>query len=126
MYRHVSTRSWFTLFFIPVLPYENSHFLVCPICSNGRQLTNAQAQHAVAMAQHTQLAASGGGYGDAYQQQVSSFWAALSGEPAPPPLSSPAASPIPPQPLPAAPPPGAAPWGQRPTPEQWGQPPEPN
>jgi hypothetical protein len=105
MYRHVSTRTWFTLFFIPVLPYDNSHFLVCPICSNARQLTKAQAQHAIAMAQHTNLASAGGGYGDAYEQQVNAFWASLSGADAPPPLASPAA---------IAPPP-----------QQWGQPPSP-
>jgi hypothetical protein len=120
MYRHVSTRTWFTLFFIPVLPYDNSHFLVCPICSNGRQLTKAQAQHAIAMAQHTNLASSGVGYGDAYEQQVNAFWASLNGEAAPPPLVSPAAV-TPPTPPPQPPPLEVPP----PPPQEWGQPPAP-
>ena len=26
---------WFTLFFIPIIPYNNKHYLVCPICNHG-------------------------------------------------------------------------------------------
>ena len=28
----VRYRYFFTIFFIPVIPYETSHFMVCPIC----------------------------------------------------------------------------------------------
>jgi hypothetical protein len=27
--------TWFTLFFIPVIPYENKYFLFCPVCEKG-------------------------------------------------------------------------------------------
>ena len=27
--------TWFTLFFIPVIPYERKYFLMCPVCEKG-------------------------------------------------------------------------------------------
>lgn len=32
-------RTWFTLFFIPVIPYATQYLLVCPICSYGLVIT---------------------------------------------------------------------------------------
>jgi len=34
-YRHTHTRTWLTLYFIPVLPYRSERRLECPICSHG-------------------------------------------------------------------------------------------
>ena len=34
--------SWFTLFFIPVIPYKRQYLLVCPICGQAQQLTKAE------------------------------------------------------------------------------------
>lgn len=34
-YRHTCTRTWLTLYFIPVLPYRSERRLECPICSHG-------------------------------------------------------------------------------------------
>jgi len=34
--------TWFTLFFIPVFPYENKYFLSCPVCSFGVKLDSAK------------------------------------------------------------------------------------
>ena len=31
----VEKRVWFTLFFIPVIPYEHKHLCLCPICQSG-------------------------------------------------------------------------------------------
>lgn len=28
-------RTWFTLFFIPIIPYSSEHLLLCPICNYG-------------------------------------------------------------------------------------------
>ncbi len=28
-------RTWFTLFFIPLIPYSTEHMLVCPVCNYG-------------------------------------------------------------------------------------------
>jgi len=34
----VKMRVWFTLFFIPVIPYETKYFLLCPVCEYGIKL----------------------------------------------------------------------------------------
>lgn len=37
---HLYTRrTWFTLFFIPVIPYSTEHLLICPVCSYGVVIT---------------------------------------------------------------------------------------
>jgi hypothetical protein len=33
-----SRRTWFTLFFIPVIPYSSEYLLLCPICNHGVKL----------------------------------------------------------------------------------------
>lgn len=33
-----SKKTWFTLFFIPVIPYSSDHILFCPICQHGVKL----------------------------------------------------------------------------------------
>ncbi len=35
-------RTWFTLFFIPVIPYSTEHLLICPVCSSGVVITRAK------------------------------------------------------------------------------------
>ena len=35
-------RTWFTLFFIPVIPYSQKALLVCPICEHYIMLTSEQ------------------------------------------------------------------------------------
>jgi hypothetical protein len=35
-------RVWFTLFFVPVIPYESKHYLLCEICSRGMELNGEQ------------------------------------------------------------------------------------
>jgi len=37
-------RTWFTLFFIPVIPYNQKALLVCPICEQCLCLNSAQFQ----------------------------------------------------------------------------------
>ena len=32
-YRYMSVTSWFSLFFIPIIPIKRRDYLVCPICS---------------------------------------------------------------------------------------------
>ena len=39
-------RRWFTLFFIPVIPYESGHLMICPVCGHGMELDKAQQQAA--------------------------------------------------------------------------------
>jgi len=39
-------RRWFTLFFIPIFPYESTHALMCPICGVGRELSGVELKRA--------------------------------------------------------------------------------
>ena len=39
-------RRWITLFFIPVIPYESTHALMCPVCGAGRELHGADHKRA--------------------------------------------------------------------------------
>jgi len=38
---HVTTHASFRLFFIPIIPYDRKHYLICPVCRRGPQLTPA-------------------------------------------------------------------------------------
>ena len=40
--RVIKLTSWFTLFFIPIIPYRRQYLLVCPICGQARPLTKAE------------------------------------------------------------------------------------
>lgn len=37
-----SKKTWFTLFFIPVIPYARKYLLLCPVCNHGVELDHAQ------------------------------------------------------------------------------------
>ena len=43
-------RSWFRLFFVPVVPYRTRHVLLCPTCSRGFELTATQGRVAADLA----------------------------------------------------------------------------
>ena len=49
------SRTWFTLFFIPVIPYENDHMLLCDICKRGIRLDSAAADRAKVLNQWTTM-----------------------------------------------------------------------
>ena len=34
----VKITTWFTLFFIPIIPYHKEYLVVCPVCRNGKSL----------------------------------------------------------------------------------------
>lgn len=40
--RLIRVRTWFTLFFIPIIPYRTRYFLICPICRKGEALNKGQ------------------------------------------------------------------------------------
>ncbi len=52
-------RVWFTLFFIPLIPYENKYFLSCPICEYGLTLNTEQIKQFQPLAETNQLLVSG-------------------------------------------------------------------
>lgn len=37
-YHYTHTRTWLTLYFIPILPYRSERRLECPICSHGMRI----------------------------------------------------------------------------------------
>ena len=78
-YRWISTKTWFSLFFVPLIPYSSKHFLVCPICSNSRVLSAQDVQHVTALIPHTAQALAGEGDPDAYVRETAAFWQRLSG-----------------------------------------------
>ncbi len=36
--------SWFEIFFIPIIPYNIKHYLVCPVCERVMELNKRQVQ----------------------------------------------------------------------------------
>jgi hypothetical protein len=40
---------WFTLFFLPVFPYQSKHLRLCEVCSRGVELTGDKVAHAKAL-----------------------------------------------------------------------------
>lgn len=44
-------RTWFTLFFIPVIPYSTEHLVACPVCSFGAVITEAKFKELKAIAE---------------------------------------------------------------------------
>lgn len=35
----IKVTSWFTLFFIPIIPYSTKHYVICPICNHGIEVS---------------------------------------------------------------------------------------
>ena len=124
--RHVSSTRWFSLFFIPLIPYSTKHFLLCPVCTQGRSLTRDQAAKAQEMAEWTQRYRAGEVTHEQYAARAAAFSSLLrpidvaGGAPLGPALGAPPAAPSPPPPtthpahpslgpLPDLPAPGAEP-----------------
>ena len=45
-YRYVRSTKWFRLYFIPLIPYDMRHLLVCPVCTAGFEIHGQQREHA--------------------------------------------------------------------------------
>jgi len=75
VFRYVVARKWFRLYFIPLIPYETKHLLVCPVCTSGTRLEKTQVDRVKEMsavtAQYTARALSD----QHYSQAVEAFWA---------------------------------------------------
>ncbi len=118
--RHVSSTRWFSLFFIPLVPYSTKHFLLCPVCTQGRPLTRDQAARAEAMAGWTQRYRAGEVSHEEYAARAAEFSSFLRpldvadrgpGIPAPPAAQPvhPSLGPLPDRDLPTGPPPDRLP-----------------
>jgi len=42
----LQNKLWFTLFFIPVIPYESKYYLLCDVCGCGKELTGSEIDYA--------------------------------------------------------------------------------
>jgi hypothetical protein len=53
-YHLLRRRLWFTLFFIPVIPYSSEYLLLCQVCSQGIKLTGDKIEKAKRLNELTQ------------------------------------------------------------------------
>src|SRR5215471_18996857 len=110
---HVRSKKTVRLYFVPVVPYGTDDYLVCPVCSRGMQLSQAQVPHVASVKRATAAFRAGRLSEAGYAAQADRFWHAMgvhvTGQPVAP--GGPGAAPAPPPAPPAAPapPPGPAP-----------------
>jgi zinc-ribbon family len=85
----VRTRRWFTLFFVPVIPFSTKFLTTCALCGHVTQITKEGADHYVASAQQ-HAAASRGATVPSPPPVVAGVAATLGPPPAEPAMESPA------------------------------------
>jgi hypothetical protein len=108
--RHVRSKKSVRLYFVPVVPYGTDNYLICPVCSQGLQVSDAQLRHVRSMSRTTASFRAGRLPQARYMAQVEQFWRQLGVNPAGQQLVTPASPghPVPAQPAapvrPAAPP----------------------
>ena len=113
---HVRSKKSVRLYFVPVVPYGTDDYLVCPVCSRGLQISNAQLRYIRSMSGATASFRAGRLTQARYMAQADRFWRQLGVNPAGQQFvtpTSPAAAPAQPaipvtSPTPAQPPPAAA------------------
>jgi len=74
---HVRSKKSVRLYFVPVVPYGTDDYLVCPVCSRGLQLSNAQLPHVRSMTHATGSFRAGRLTQAQYLAQVERFWRRL-------------------------------------------------
>ena len=104
---HIRSKKSVRLYFVPVMPYGTNDYLVCPVCSQGLQLSGAQLAHVRTMSAATASFRAGRLSEAAYMAQAERFWHQLgvnpAGQPPPAPARPAAPAPAPPAARPAAP-----------------------
>jgi hypothetical protein len=106
---HVRSKKSVRLYFVPVVPYGTDNYLVCPVCSQGLQVSDAQLRHVRSMASATASFRAGRLPQARYMAQAEQFWRQLGVNPAGQQLVTPASPGAPRRPPPAAPARPAAP-----------------
>lgn len=102
---HLMTRTrWFSLFFIPLIPYSSRHLLVCPICGYAAPAEGEARELAGRLVQLTSQWRAGALSEEAYRAAVAEF---IKGEMHMPSPGLPPAGAAP-EPPPIPPPPGAS------------------
>ncbi len=69
-YRYMSVTSWFSLFFIPVIPLKRRDYLVCPVCTRALSLRRDQREMASALVALTARYRAGEMGDPEYQTQI--------------------------------------------------------
>ncbi len=108
---HVRSKKSLRLYFVPVVPYGTNDYLVCPICSWGLQVSQAQLPAVRSMTRTVASFRAGRLAQGPYLAQVEKFWRQLGVNPAgqqvvaagPAPAGPRPTGPVP-QPVPAPPP----------------------
>ena len=108
---HVRSKKSVRLYFVPVVPYGTNDYLVCPICSWGLQVSQAQLSSVRSMTRTVASFRAGRLAEGPYLAQVEKFWRQLGVNPAgqqvvaagPAPAGPRPPGPVP-QPVPAPPP----------------------
>src|ERR1700760_3021912 len=114
---HIRSKKSVRLYFVPVVPYGTDNYLVCPVCSRGLQVSDAQLRHVRSISSATASFRAGRLSQAQYTAQAERFWRQLGVNPAGQQVSTPASpgAPVPVQPAasvrpaaPAPPPPPAS------------------
>ena len=79
---HVRSKKSVRLYFVPVVPYGTDDYLVCPICSQGLQVSSAQLPHLRTMSGATASYRAGRLAEPQYMAQAERFWRHLGVNPA--------------------------------------------
>jgi hypothetical protein len=107
---HIRSKKSVRLYFVPVVPYGTDNYLVCPVCSRGLQVSDAQLRHVRSMSSATASFRAGRLSQAQYMAQAERFWRQLGVNPAGQQLPTPASpgAPVPVPPATTAPPPPPA------------------
>jgi uncharacterized protein YbaR (Trm112 family) len=79
---HVRSKKSVRLYFVPVVPYGTDDYLVCPVCSRGLQVSDAQLRQVRSMSGVTASFRAGRVPQARYMAQVEQFWRRLGANPA--------------------------------------------
>ena len=79
---HVRSKKSVRLYFVPVVPYGTDNYLVCPVCSRGLQVSDAQLRHVRSMSSTTASFRAGRVPQAQYMAQAERFWHQLGVNPA--------------------------------------------
>ena len=74
---HVRSKKSVRLYFVPVVPYGTDDYLVCPVCSRGLQVRDAQLRHVRSMSSATASFRAGRLPQARYMAQAERFWRQL-------------------------------------------------
>jgi hypothetical protein len=101
---HVRSKKSVRLYFVPVVPYGTDNYLVCPVCSRGLQVSDAQLRHVHSMSSATASFRAGRLSQAQYMAQAERFWRQLGVNPAGQQFPAPASpgAPVPAQPAASA------------------------